>query len=49
MINKLRFWLGISLIVVYILLGLADLWLKRWSTGCISLLLSAVNGLIFFG
>jgi hypothetical protein len=44
-----RMTLIISLISVYVLIGVCELWYKKYSTAAISFLLSAVNGLIYFG
>jgi hypothetical protein len=47
--DKVRFVLIVSLICIYVGIGVCELWCKKYSTAAISFLLSAVNGLIYFG
>lgn len=48
-LKTLRWILGVGIVLIFIALGICDIMLKRYNTGAISLLLSGVNGLIFFG
>jgi hypothetical protein len=47
--EKVRFILIIGLVGIYVGIGVCELCCKRYSVAGISFLLSAVNGLIYFG